>query len=586
MPNLQRLVARGGMTALTSPEPLGREALLTTVATGMLADRHGVAGARQVRADGGGVEPVGQRTWRAPAFWQTLAQAGLRTACINWPATAPAKRWPGVHVDESFATPTGRDFSTWAVPPGSVSPAGLADELAGLRVHPTDQIYQEVAAFIPSVRDIDQAADLRLPALGAMLARAITVHAAATHIAQTRDWDVLCVAYEFLHAAKLRFGGEMPGSAYAGVVPQAHRYMDMMLGRMVELAGPGATVILVSPNGLSSRVGEAPAARPRGLLVAAGEGIEADSILPGARLVDVAPTILARHGWEAPSDGSPIAALVPPGLALAPAPAPPAPEAEAWDPAAELASQGYADPLSRDQHSAMEGAEAERLCGVGEALLARGRLQDAAKALDAARGLRPHHIPTLRALARCRTRMGEYDACRELGEALLAAAPALPWGYIVLGVACALGTAPSDPESYLASARELGAGMPEALTRLGSLELLRENPAIAAADFEAAIQLDPEMGEAAYGLGVARFQLNEMAAAEAAFRRAIELEHNQPLAHLHLGTLLASQGRLRDALQPLQTALEQNPGVPGIEDLLARTRAALAQQLAVAAIEG
>ncbi len=194
MPHLQRLIERGTIATLASAEPLTREILLTSIATGLLGDRHGVLGPTQIRADGGGVEAAGRRSWQAPAFWELLAADGVRTACVNWAATAPADGWPGIHVDDSFATPSGRGFDTWAVPPHSVSPAAMAAELSALRVHPADELGREIAAFVPGAHAVDQSSDRRLAALGGMLARAATVHAVATHIAATAEWEVLCIS--------------------------------------------------------------------------------------------------------------------------------------------------------------------------------------------------------------------------------------------------------------------------------------------------------------------------------------------------------------------------------------------------------
>src|SRR4051812_25935943 len=84
LPNLQHLIERGTSATLVGARPLMREPLYASVATGMLADRHGVLGPSQIRADGGGVEAITRRSWLVPPFWEVLAAQGLRTACINW----------------------------------------------------------------------------------------------------------------------------------------------------------------------------------------------------------------------------------------------------------------------------------------------------------------------------------------------------------------------------------------------------------------------------------------------------------------------------------------------------------------------
>ncbi len=579
LPTLQALIERGTLTTLVSAAPLTREALLTTLATGMRADRHGVLAPLQVRADGGGVEGVGRRSWRAPAFWDVLQADGIPSACVNWPATAPADGASGVCVDDSFAAATGIDFSCWAMPPRSVSPQALAAELIGLRVHPADDLRDYVRLF---VRDLEGAGKPALAQLRTMLARCVTAQAAALHVAETRPWRALCVCYDFVHTARAAFGHAAAGDALGDVVAQAAVLLDMMLGRLVALAGDGATVAVVSPNGLSVLPGGELRPFPRGMMVVAGPGIAADAVLAGARLEDVAPTLAARFGIALRGDGRVQDALAPAGgdfrtVGMAPA------EQDTWDPAAALLAEGYRDALSPAQMTAIDDAECLRTFHLGIALMARDDLAQAAQVLEAVRARRPTDTLVLRRLARCRARMGEYAACRALGEALVAADPYAPWGHLVLATWAALGEEGADPEPYLVSARELGAGMSRVLIRLGGLELVLGRGANAAADFEAACGLDAHAAEAAYGAGVARMRMGDVPAAERWLRRAIALEHHQPLAHAQLGSVLRAQGRFREAVLALETAAAQSGGSSDIAALLEQARLAQGHEAAAAA---
>ena len=119
MPHMAALAARGCAATLSVPPPDCHAALWTTLATGLLADRHGVLGDWEERWDGGGVQPAGGKSWRAPAFWEVLEEAGFATACVGWPATAPGVDWPGRHVDARFAQASGSSFETWAMLPGA-----------------------------------------------------------------------------------------------------------------------------------------------------------------------------------------------------------------------------------------------------------------------------------------------------------------------------------------------------------------------------------------------------------------------------------------------------------------------------------
>ena len=90
---------------------------------------------------------------------------------------------------------------------------------------------------------------------------------------------------------------------YKDVVKGAYRFHDMMLERLLDLAGPETTVILCSDHGFESgsqrprgtpREPAGPAAwhRQYGIFVMAGPGIRRDERIYGASLIDVAPTVL------------------------------------------------------------------------------------------------------------------------------------------------------------------------------------------------------------------------------------------------------------------------------------------------------
>src|ERR1051326_3442509 len=132
LPNLLRLVESGSSGTLTGLAPALEPIVWTTLAPGGFAEEHGVLAPLEIRPDRGGVQPAGRRSWRAPSFWEILSAAGLRTAIVNWPATNPATQWPGIVVDERFATPTAADFAHWPLAPHCVSPASWREAMADL----------------------------------------------------------------------------------------------------------------------------------------------------------------------------------------------------------------------------------------------------------------------------------------------------------------------------------------------------------------------------------------------------------------------------------------------------------------------
>ena len=61
---------------------------------------------------------------------------------------------------------------------------------------------------------------------------------------------------------------------------------------------------------------------------------------------------------------------------------------------------------------------------------------------------------------------------------------------------------------------------------------------------------------------------------------AIALEHHEPLAHAHLGTLLSASGRHVEAVAALATALAQSNADEAIAAMLTQAQQALADHMA------
>src|SRR6266498_1010134 len=100
---------------------------------------------------------------------------------------------------------------------------------------------------------------------------------------------------------------------YKDVVDGAYRFHDMMLETLLTLAGPDATVLLVSDHGFHSdhlrprRIPNEPAGpavqhRPFGVVCMKGPGIKKDERIYGATLLDVAPTVLTMFGLPVGED--------------------------------------------------------------------------------------------------------------------------------------------------------------------------------------------------------------------------------------------------------------------------------------------
>jgi tetratricopeptide (TPR) repeat protein len=503
MPNLARIRSDGAFGTLQAGEPLSGPTLWTTAATGRHPENHNVLVPFSPRPDGGGVESTGEAAWKTPAFWRVAEAAGRRVITVAWPFAAPATAWPGTHVDANFSVATGPDFDSWALPPRCISPATLRSRLRETRLHPADVTGAMLAPFVPSLASVDQYRESRQVELAVILANASTVHAAATSLIESEPWDLAVAQYDFLEQVQRHFAGTRGHAVWGGVIDAAYQFADAMLGRLISLAGDDATIFVLSPNGVRNTAPGAPW-RSHGLLAARGRWIAPGLALPLTRLVDIAPTVLARFGLVIPSDGQ-ISRPLAPGQSrrrvTLPARSVP-PEPRHVD---ALRALGYDDALTPQQVAALELAEGARQAALGEALLDRGRVLEAQSMLVSARRLLPVDSTIgLQRLALCYLLRGDAMQCRAIGETLLRILPSHGWGNLAIAAGFALEGDAMEASHHMADALEKGRKDPDLLVRLGGIALMVKRGGKATEYFNRALFLEPGMPAAEHGLAMAR----------------------------------------------------------------------------------
>ncbi|MEP6685917.1 MAG: alkaline phosphatase family protein, partial [Verrucomicrobiota bacterium] len=317
MPNLQHLVESGVMGSLLSLQPMLSPILWTSIATGKRAYQHGVHGFVEPTPDATGLRPTASNTRKCKALWNILSQAGKRCHAISWYASHPAEVINGVCVSHQFpVAPASATAERWPAQPNSVQPFDRAQSLAELRLHPTEVTGPMLSQFIPLASRLDQRdPEVRrlLTVFARRLAECVSLHAVTTALMEKEPWD-FCTAYyeaidhvghDFMPFHPPQMANVRPNlfEVFRGVMDTIYEFHDQMLGRLVELAGPDAHVMIVSDHGFLSGV-RRPAAdvdpatwhRNFGIFVAAGPGLKKDDIVHGATLLDIAPTVLAMFG--------------------------------------------------------------------------------------------------------------------------------------------------------------------------------------------------------------------------------------------------------------------------------------------------
>jgi len=367
---------------------------------------------------------------------------------------------------------------------------------------------------------------------------------------------------------------------FKGVMNAIYEFHDQMLGRLVELAGPEAHVMIVSDhgflNGASRPTGPVSPEqwhRNFGMFLLAGPGIRKDETIPGATLLDITPTALTLFGLPVGRDME--------GKVLVNAfeTMPPIERIDSWeqvpdpvydarvrdavddDPEAAAASMqqlvelGYIEAPGEDvqrdivraraaqkfnlactcidgKHSgraltlAMElvqqfPAEPAYLVFAGQAAISAGDATALGRVSDTLAQMQPEHkqLPMFRAFRSWLT----DDVVGALDNFELAARQ----GHDNAWLQCRIGRA------YL------------------RLRLWRR----AEEAFRKSLALDNDNAEAHYGLSVALPRQGRLEEGVQSGLQAIALAHDYPLAHFQLGAVLSRMGWYDRALQAFELCL-------------------------------
>jgi len=315
MPNIGRLIDQGVMGNMATLQPVLSPMLWTSIATGKRAYKHGIHGFSEPDPQTGKVRPITNLSRQTKAVWNILNQNGKKSLVVGWWPSHPAEPINGAMVSNHFQQAVAAVDKPWPMRPGTVHPAGIAAEMEPLRLHPHDLEGDLLRFFVPDAPNIDQQKDRRLDSLAKILAECTGIQAAAVHLLQTQpDWDFAAIYFDAIdhfshafmkyHPPRLDWIREEDFERYHRVVNGGYCYHDLMLGRLLQLAGPETTVLLISDHGFhpdhlrpksipNEPAGPAAEHREFGIFVAHGPGIKRDALVFGAKLLDVAPTILS-----------------------------------------------------------------------------------------------------------------------------------------------------------------------------------------------------------------------------------------------------------------------------------------------------
>lgn len=581
LPHLQGLIDRGAMGTLRTPGPMSAPIVANSIATGHFADKHGVLGPQEVLPNGSAATTSCQSR-QVKAFWDILGQNQQSSLLINFPNTDPIELIDGVAVGPSFF-----DIDKPGEPQlNSVAPDELFESLSELSIELKEIDRETMAAFVPQYAELPPEDD-RLIDIGLAIAQTLSVHAVTTLLMEQEEWNLTSVNYPLIdvlgrnflqyHAPDNTSPDSWEAELFQDVMPAAARVCDMLVGRLIELAGDDAGVILYSPKGLlqpslptpqqpqSQGQTTAPSYRGEGIIVVQTPGVPGDMSLHQVQHTDICPTILELSGLAASRDmaGHPVSDTWT-------APAERMKRIASWETEGPKrpASGPTAETMQRAQTMSFQATFADKvlrrieennLWHLARIKNAAGKPADAVSLMMRLYNANPLQVERGTRVAETLYLSGYIPEALELAGFLSQAFPETAMGKSMAGfIQMNRGNTAAALQLFEQAAID-NPPYPRLFYYMGHAYLSVERREEAVAAFERSLELDPDSFRCYLDLSEAFLRLGRFEEAGEAALSALSCDFSQAIAHVALGRALVQIGDTDRAREAYQTAASLDP---------------------------
>lgn len=307
LPNFERLMEEGCHGPLRSVPPLVSPRIWTSVATGKVAEKHGIFDF--VNADG---VPVNATMRTATPIWDIVSGYGEPVAVVGWYVTWPANDVNGLLLSDRVHSLLRGPVQIVQTLTGRPTNERL-ESFGDFTFDPAYKSYDQLELRYQQNRIVDEPlrwgylrdaiyARLASALLPAYSPRLSAIYLRGVDFVQHFFWQ---------YSDPVPFGGvsETDTEAYGNVIDNYYVYTDRLLGRLLATLGDDVNVLIVSDHGFQPRLDPDPG-RPQltgahhiqGVFIAAGPEIGAIGRVEGATILDVTPTALAIMGLPVAED--------------------------------------------------------------------------------------------------------------------------------------------------------------------------------------------------------------------------------------------------------------------------------------------
>jgi tetratricopeptide (TPR) repeat protein/predicted AlkP superfamily phosphohydrolase/phosphomutase len=318
MPNLSRLRSEGAWGRLRTDNPMLSPILWTSIATGKTADKHGVTWFMSDAPDGSKI-PVSSRNRWVRALWNIASEHDLSVGIIGWWATWPVEPVKGFMISDYVAfhsfgvTGTNLDVPGKTWPPQLMrdvkrafpSPQNVPIDLLLSMINTSKQELENETPTGPyggPVQHLKEniATSLGYTKLGAELLDKDHPRFFAIYYEGTDATEHLFSEYA---PPRLSWVSDEDYKRYSGTLEAYWKWQDQLLGDLLKHRGKNTIVMIISDHGFRTgpeRLKEMEfnidtadkSHMPDGIVLLNGPGIKTGNGIKGADIYDVAPTVL------------------------------------------------------------------------------------------------------------------------------------------------------------------------------------------------------------------------------------------------------------------------------------------------------
>ena len=231
LPNLAQVVRTGCRAPLRSIIPPITGCAWPTIMTGTNPGKHGMFGLSTYGTDYR-ARPVSNLDRQAPVLWEMLGELGCSVAVYNVPITYPPDRVRGVFVSGEMGAV---EFD-----PSMFQPQGLFDEVFGVV---PDYV---IAPLKPDADGYD---------LDALRRQVEARRKTAVYLLEKHPADVFIAVVNYVDHISHFFWQTRAYGEFEDLLLWGYQQADQLLGELMEVAGEGAAVMLLSDHGFGSVAG-------------------------------------------------------------------------------------------------------------------------------------------------------------------------------------------------------------------------------------------------------------------------------------------------------------------------------------------